>query len=129
MTIAWLVWRETKNSGWIDTTWTFGLGLIGLLAALLPFTHPIDWRSGLVAAMAAVWSLRLGLHIAFRTQGISDDPRYAKLISEWGSDASRQMFSLLQKQALVSIPLALAMWLAAANPFPLPAMQALLAIV
>jgi steroid 5-alpha reductase family enzyme len=129
MTIAWLIWRNTKNSGWIDTTWTFGLGIVGLLAALLPITHPIDWRSGLVAVMAAIWSLRLGLHIAFRTHGIADDARYAKLIAEWGPDASRQMFWLLQKQALVSIPLALAMWLAAANPSPLPAIQAGLAIV
>jgi steroid 5-alpha reductase family enzyme len=129
MTIAWLIWRETKNSGWIDTTWTFGLGLVGVLGALLPFSHPMDLRSALVAAMAAIWSLRLGLHIAFRTHGITDDPRYAKLIHEWGPDASRQMFWLLQKQALVSIPLALAMWLAAANPSPIPVAQALIAIL
>lgn len=129
MTGAWLIWRKTKNSGWIDTTWTFGLGLVGILTALLPFTHPLNLRNWLVAAMAAIWSLRLGLHIAFRTRGITDDPRYAKLIRGWGADASRQMFGLLQKQALVSIPLALAMWLAAANPSPLPAAQALVAIL
>jgi steroid 5-alpha reductase family enzyme len=129
MTGAWLTWRRTKNSGWIDTTWTFGLGLVGFLAALLPFTHPMDLRSGLVAAMAAVWSLRLGLHIAFRTRGITDDPRYAKLVREWGPAASRQMFWLLQKQALVSIPLALAMWIASANPSPPTAAQASIAIL
>jgi steroid 5-alpha reductase family enzyme len=89
----------------------------------------MDLRSGLVAAMAAVWSLRLGLHIAFRTRGITDDPRYAKLVLEWGTHASRQMFWLLQKQALVSIPLALAMWIASANPSPPPAAQALIAIL
>src|SRR5262249_46035946 len=103
--------------GWIDTTWTFGLGLVGVLGAALPFNHPVNWRSALVAAMAVIWSLRLGLHIAFRTRGITDDPRYAKLIGEWGSDASREMFWLLQKQALVSVPLAAAMWIAAANPY------------
>jgi steroid 5-alpha reductase family enzyme len=129
MTGAWLTWRRTKNSGWIDTTWTFGLGLVGFLAALLPFTHPMDLRSGLVAAMAAVWSLRLGLHIALRTRGITDDPRYAKLVREWGPDSSRQMFWLLQKQALVSIPLALGMWIASATPSPPTAAQALIAIL
>lgn len=129
MAVAWLIWRRTRNSGWIDTTWTFGLGLVGLLGALLPFTHPLNLRSGLVAAMATIWSLRLGLHIAFRTRGITDDPRYAKLVREWGSDASSQMFRLLQKQALVSIPLALAMWIASANPFRIPAAQALIAIL
>jgi steroid 5-alpha reductase family enzyme len=129
MTIAWFIWRSTRNSGWIDTTWTFGLGLVGFVGSVLPFAHSVNVRSWLVAGMAVIWSLRLGLHIAFRTRGITDDPRYAKLVHEWGADASRQMFWLLQKQALVSIPLALAMWVAAANPFPLPAAQALVAIL
>src|SRR5215831_2652539 len=108
MTIAWLIWRVTRNSGWVDTVWTFGLGLIGFLSAVLSYLHPMNLRSGLVGTMAVIWSLRLGLHIAFRTRGITDDPRYGKLVREWGPDASRQMFWLLQKQALVSIPLALA---------------------
>jgi steroid 5-alpha reductase family enzyme len=129
MTIAWLIWRVTRNSGWVDTVWTFGLGLIGFLSAVLSYLHPMNLRSGLVAAMAVIWSLRLGLHIAFRTRGITDDPRYAKLIREWGPDASRRMFWLLQKQAIVSIPLALAMWIASANPFPVPTAQALVAIL
>jgi steroid 5-alpha reductase family enzyme len=129
MTIAWLIWRATRNSGWVDTTWTFGLGLAGFLVGLLPFAHTLNLRSGLVASMAVIWSLRLGLHIAIRSRGISDDPRYAKLVHEWGLYASRRMFWLLQKQALVTIPLALAMWIAAANPFPLPTAQALAAIL
>ena len=48
--------------------------------------------------------------------GITDDPRYAKLLQEWGAGAAWQMFLLLQKQALVSIPLALSIILAARNP-------------
>ena len=40
------------------------------------------------------------------------------MIADWGADASRQMFFLAQKQALVSIPLALSMVLAAWNPWP-----------
>jgi steroid 5-alpha reductase family enzyme len=129
MAIAWLLWQRTRNSGWIDTTWAFGLGLVGFLGAALPFAHPTNVRSGLVASMALIWSLRLGLHIAFRTRGVTDDPRYAKLVREWGADASRRMFWLLQKQAIVSIPLALAMWIASANSFPIPTAQALIAIL
>jgi steroid 5-alpha reductase family enzyme len=129
MAIAWLVWRSSRNSGWVDTIWTFGLGLVGALSAAMPFVHPLNLRSGLVATMAVIWSLRLGLHIVFRTHRITDDPRYAKLIGDWGADASRQMFWLLQKQAVVSIPLALAMWIAAANPSPLSPAQAAPAIL
>jgi steroid 5-alpha reductase family enzyme len=130
MSLAWLIWRASRNSGWIDTIWTFGLGFVGLVgAAAASFEGSPASRAGLVAIMAAIWSLRLGLHIAVRTRGITDDPRYARLVREWGSDASRQMFVLLQKQALVSIPLALAMWLAARNPLPLSIAQAALALL
>ena len=30
MSVSWVVWRRTRNSGWIDATWTFGLGATGL---------------------------------------------------------------------------------------------------
>jgi steroid 5-alpha reductase family enzyme len=78
----------------------------------------ITARQALVAVLVAFWSLRLGLHIARRTAGVADDPRYGKMVADWGADASRQMFYLAQKQALVSIPLALSMVLAAWNPVP-----------
>jgi steroid 5-alpha reductase family enzyme len=62
--------------------------------------------------------LRLGWHIVVRTQTIADDPRYRRLAEGWGADAPRQMFWLLQKQAAVSVPLVLAIVLAAHNPAP-----------
>lgn len=116
---GWLIWRMSRNSGWVDTIWTFGVGAVGCVSALLPLSDDVSsMRSHIVAAMATIWSLRLGLHIAQRTTGITDDPRYAKLIHDWGMDAPRQMFWLLQKQAVVSIPLGVAIWLAAHNPAP-----------
>jgi steroid 5-alpha reductase family enzyme len=120
MSGAWLVWRGTRNSGWVDTIWTFGLGAIGVVAALTPFLlfAELTVRQAILAVLIALWSARLGLHIAQRTAGITDDPRYARLLRDWGANAPRQMFWLLQKQALVSIPLALAMALAAFNPLP-----------
>jgi steroid 5-alpha reductase family enzyme len=120
MTGAWAIWRATRNSGWIDTTWTFGLGAVGCLGALAPVLRDggLTGRQMLVVLLVVIWSLRLGFHIASRTKGISDDPRYARLVKEWGADANRRMFFLAQKQALVSIPLALSIVLAAWNPFP-----------
>lgn len=118
MTVAWLAWRCTRNSGWVDTIWTFSVGLVGVVAAIVPPTGSaaLGQRRLIVASLAGAWALRLGAHIASRTRGITDDPRYARLLDGWGADAPRQMFFLLQKQALVSIPLGLAMVLAAANP-------------
>ena len=33
---AWLVQQRTGNSGWVDTIWTFSLGLVGAASALWP---------------------------------------------------------------------------------------------
>jgi steroid 5-alpha reductase family enzyme len=117
MTGAWLIQQRTGNSGWVDTTWAFGLGLVGAGAALVPLNGPY-WqpRQIIVAVFAIVWAVRLGIHIASRSAKITDDPRYAELIKGWGSDAPEKTFWLLQKQALVSIPLALSMFFAAHHP-------------
>ena len=117
MTIAWLVQQRTGNSGWVDTIWTFSVGLVGAGSALWPIggaaPNPRQW---LVAALVAIWSLRLGLHIAARTAGISDDPRYAAFAGAWGVDAPRRMFVFLQNQGLGSIPLVFAIFVAARFP-------------
>jgi steroid 5-alpha reductase family enzyme len=120
MSGAWVAWNSSRNSGWIDTVWTFGLGAVGCAGALAPslWSGVVTARQALVAILVVVWAVRLGLHIAQRTSGIKDDPRYGKLVADWGADAPRQMFSLVQKQALVSIPLALSMVLAGWNPVP-----------
>lgn len=119
MTGAWLVQQRTGNSGWVDTIWTFGLGATGLAAALVPLGEAgPSARQYVTAAFILCWSLRLGLHIARRTSGITDDPRYADMARAWGEEAPRRMFWLLQKQAWVTIPLAVAVFLAARNPAP-----------
>jgi steroid 5-alpha reductase family enzyme len=114
---AWMVQRRTGNSGWVDTIWTFSLGLVGAGAALWPRagTAP-NARQWLVAGLVAIWSLRLGVHIAVRTAGITDDPRYAAFASEWGVDSPRKMFVFLQNQGFGSIPLVFAIFVAARFP-------------
>lgn len=120
MGLAWLVWVRSKNSGWVDTIWTFSVGATAIVGAqaLQIATDNVAARSMIVAFLVVMWTLRLGSHIALRTSGISDDPRYAKLIRDWGDKARARMFWLLQKQAWVSIPLVLAILLASANPVP-----------
>src|ERR1700744_6400866 len=117
MALAWVVQQRTGNSGWVDTIWTFAVGLVGAGSALWPIAGVApNARQGLVAALVAIWSLRLGLHIAVRTAGITDDPRYASFAKEWGLNAPRRMFIFLQNQALGSIPLAFAIFVAARFP-------------
>jgi len=115
---AWAVQQQTRNSGFVDAVWTFGLGLVGILSALLPVSGETTTRQIVVAVIMLAWSLRLGLHIVRRSLERADDPRYGLLIRQWGSHARRQMFILLQKQALVTLPLAIAIFVAAHNPAP-----------
>jgi steroid 5-alpha reductase family enzyme len=123
MTMAWAVQQRTGNSGWVDAIWTFAVGLTGAGSALWPVAgaspNPRQW---LVAALVAIWSLRLGVHIAIRTAGISDDPRYAAFAKESGVNSARRMFVFLQNQALGSIPLVFAIFVAAR--FPLATLRA-----
>src|SRR5215470_4474113 len=85
MAFAWVVRERTGNSGWVDTIWTFAVGLVGAASALWPAGGAApNARQWLVAALVVIWSLRLGLHIAIRTAGIADDPRYAAFAKEWG---------------------------------------------
>jgi steroid 5-alpha reductase family enzyme len=119
MAIAWMVQQRTGNSGWVDTIWTFSVGAVGAGSALWPSAgaapNPRQW---LVAALVAVWSLRLGMHIAVRTAVISDDPRYAAFAREWGVNSPRRMFIFLQNQGFGSTPLVFAIFVAARFPDP-----------
>lgn len=120
MSVAWRVQQTSGNSGWVDVSWTFGVGAVATFAAVAPFGPNIwpGWRQVLVAALAAAWSLRLGLHIMSRTRVSGDDPRYRQLATEWGASAPKRMFWFLQSQAVVGIILVLAVALAAQNPNP-----------
>src|SRR5262245_25046243 len=113
MAFAWVIQQKTGNSGWVDTIWTFSVGLVGAGSALWPVEGAApNARQWLVA----IWSLRLGVHIAIRTAGITDDPRYAALAKEWGVNSARRIFVFLQNQVFGSIPLVFAIFVAARFP-------------
>ena len=119
---AWLVQRRTGQSGWVDTIWSFAVGLVGAAVALAPVAAA-DWptaRQGLVAALALAWSLRLGLHIVGRTLRGGEDPRYKALHDEWGADFPRRLFWFLQIQAAAAFLLAISIFAAARNLAPFP---------
>jgi steroid 5-alpha reductase family enzyme len=117
MALAWMVQQRTGNSGWVDTIWTFSIALTGAGSALWPAAGAApNARQWLVASLVTVWSLRLGSHIAARTAGSTDDPRYAAFAAEWGVDSPRKMFIFLQNQGFGSIPLVFAIFVAAHFP-------------
>jgi len=128
MAFAWFVQRRTGASGWIDTIWSLGVGVGGVIAALLPADGDHAGRRWVCVALIALWSLRLGLHIGARTHGADEDPRYAALIREWGANFSSRLFWFLQAQAACAFALVLAVYAAASNPALFPRLCDLVAI-
>jgi steroid 5-alpha reductase family enzyme len=118
MATAWWMQQRTGKSGFVDSFWTFGVGGGAIVAALVPLSGQVSARQLLVAALAAIWSLRLGGHIVSRNRATGDDPRYRHMIEEWGADAPRGMFWFLQSQAAAGVVFALSIAAAAHNPVP-----------
>jgi steroid 5-alpha reductase family enzyme len=56
---AWLVQQRTGNSGWVDTIWTFSLGIVGAGSALWPVAGATP-NARLVAALVAAFLHRRG---------------------------------------------------------------------
>jgi steroid 5-alpha reductase family enzyme len=120
MALAWLVAIRTGRSGWIDAIWSLAVGAGGIAGSLMPFngTDAISPRQWLVAGLAAIWSLRLGCHLAARTIRGGDDPRYTQLRKEWRDDFQRRLFWVLQIQAAAALILDVTILTAARHPVP-----------
>jgi len=114
MTLAWRVALTTGQSGRIDAIWAFATGLAAVVAAAASGGDPP--RRILICAIAALWSVRLGLYLWRRAIRGGDDPRYAALKQSWGAAAPQRLFLFLQLQAFASWPLALTAYCAAGAP-------------
>ena len=130
MAAAWLFQRRAGNAGWVDVFWTFGTGGVGVLGALwpLPEQAAVSLRQATVVILAAIWAVRLGLHLRRRVMTRPEDRRYAGFRREWGPGFQRRLFWFLQIQAAAAIPLAAAVALAGHNPAPFPRLTDLAAL-
>jgi steroid 5-alpha reductase family enzyme len=124
MTGAFFVQRLTGRSGWVDTIWSFAVGVVcaGLALAPTAAAPASHGRQVMTAILALAWSLRLGGHMLIRTLNGGEDPRYQALKDEWGADFPRRFFWFLQIQAAAAFLLALSILAAALNPAPFPAL-------
>lgn len=126
MSFAWALERKTGKSGWIDAIWSVSVG-IGSVIAVIRADTPWQRRSAVLILILA-WSLRLGLHIAQRSMSHGEDPRYSKLMKEWGQDAPKRLFWFLQIQALAAFILVLSVYLAAVSNPDFPHVQDIFAV-
>jgi len=116
--VAFLLARRLGNFGLVDVVWALGFAPV---AGFYAWASPgLPLRRGLIAAMAIIWSLRLGGYLAKRVLGhlAVEDGRYRQLRRDWAGDLGRRMFLFYQLQALLLVALATPFLLAAANPAP-----------
>lgn len=120
MIAAWWFQSLKSNAGWVDVFWTFGTGAAGVMGALWPSpgggVYPL--RQAIVAALAALWAIRLALHLRHRVLTRPEDARYSGFRRDWGLRFQARLFWFLQIQAAAAWPLAIAFLVAARNPRP-----------
>ncbi len=110
--------RRLDNYGIVDVAWSYAFAALATFYALAGPGWPV--RRALVAALAVVWSLRLGTHLAIRVIGHHpvEDGRYVQLRRDWAGVFAPKMFGFFQLQAATVVLLGAAFVLAAVNPAP-----------
>ncbi len=113
-----LLARRLDNYGIVDIAWSYAFAALASFYALFGPGWPV--RRALIAALAVVWSLRLGTHLAIRVIGHhpNEDGRYVQLRRDWSAHFALKMFGFFQLQAASVVLLAAAFLLACLNPAP-----------
>ena len=116
--LLYFVARRMDNYGIVDIAWSYAFGALATFYALLAPGWPV--RRALIAAMAVMWSARLGTHLCIRVMGHHpvEDGRYVQLRKDWAGNFAAKMFGFFQMQAASVVLLAAAFLVAALNPAP-----------
>ncbi|MCB5167328.1 DUF1295 domain-containing protein [Streptomyces bambusae] len=73
----------------VDIAWGIAFGAVAAVTWLLSAGHGDDGRRLLVAAATIAWGLRLAAHIARRSRGHDEDPRYTALLDKAPGNRAR----------------------------------------
>ncbi|WP_371503255.1 DUF1295 domain-containing protein [Kitasatospora sp. NBC_00374] len=117
MLAAFAVGLRTGRHRGVDVAWGLGFAAVALTGYGLSAGHGDAGRRALVTALVLVWGARLSAHIARRSRGADEDPRYAAMLARApagsrGWYALRKVY-LLQTGILwfVSLPVQAAQYL------------------
>jgi steroid 5-alpha reductase family enzyme len=66
----------------VDVAWGIGFVAVAVTSFAVSGDHGDTLRRVLVLVMTAVWGLRLATHIALRSRGKGEDPRYEELMAK-----------------------------------------------
>jgi steroid 5-alpha reductase family enzyme len=110
---VWDYARRTSNMGYVDVAWAALMGLMAIAVAV--GSHGAAMTRIMIGALAAIWALRLFLHLFARVHHRPEDGRYAHLRQQTHGD-QRKLFWLFQLQSVVIALFALPLLAAASNP-------------
>jgi len=82
MSAGWLISLLLKNAAIADALWGLGFVLVAWLTFFL--ADGFFPRKLLLALLVTIWGLRLFIHIAARSRGKGEDPRYAAWRAQYG---------------------------------------------
>lgn len=89
--IAWLVQTQTKNAGWVDVLWAFGVGILGVAYGYAG-SGDLDLRV-IIMTLYCVWFTRLGLHLFKRVHNAPEDGRY-QAFRAWAKPNEHVVFAI-----------------------------------
>jgi len=94
----WLVQQRTRNAGIVDVGWALAFTPVVALFAWRSTAPLAAWAP--IAAVVALWSLRLGGYLVSRgaAHGL-EEGRYVDLRKRWAPHAGRRFFVFFQAQA------------------------------
>jgi steroid 5-alpha reductase family enzyme len=88
----------------VDVAWGLGFVVVAGTSYVVSAGHGDDGRRLLVLVLTAVWGLRLAAHIALRSRGKGEDPRYEELLSK--ASGNPRLFALTR----IYLTQGLALW-------------------
>jgi steroid 5-alpha reductase family enzyme len=107
MTVVWFISLCLNNFGIIDIAWSLAFAPAAIFFALC--APGLETRRWLIGSMVAVWSLRLGFHVAVRVihSHPKEDPRYKEFREKWKKNLNLKTFVFFQIQSLSVVALSI----------------------
>ena len=118
MLVIWWLALRINNLGIVDVAWSAAFAPVAIFYAAT--THGDPTRRWLIAGMATLWSLRLGIYLYFRVMGHHphEDVRYAKMREKWGANLKSQVLIFFQLQAVLIVLLSIPFLIVCLNDRP-----------
>lgn len=109
MCFVWVLYRLLKNPSVVDTSWSIGLMIAGLIYL---WSVPITARSIVISALLILWALRLAGYLWYtRIRQGHVDKRYTQLSEQWKISPSQGFFLNFQLQGLLIFIISLIFYL------------------